>query len=158
MTVSFPPDSVNPLYVINALLNYRGALYEGDVFTVLSTSSYIVRSFELTLADGVIDCTYEYALETGFTTRLWDLDQRLRLDLRRGQLLLFDVKSKVSPYAGDQKYLTGVAQRGHVAFYIGCCVADPTSIELIPNFLQDDVLTGPSLVRGPGESREVAVN
>jgi hypothetical protein len=46
------------------------------------------------------------------------------------------VKSTVGQESGDQKYVTTVAQRRHVAFYIGINAADPTFVDVIPNYDQ----------------------
>ena len=144
-----------PLSAIEPLLSNRGALYEGDVFSVLYKSPFVVRSFEFAIADGAIDCTSSFPPGTSFADRFWDIDQRLRVEptMTRSKLLLFDVKSKISRYAGEQIYNSTTNQRHQVAFYIGICAADPSFIELIPNFYQNPFSTS-----SPQDDREVAVN
>jgi hypothetical protein len=136
--LSLPSAAVSSLDALDKLIfNNRGALYEGDIFSILKRSASVVRSFEFARADGAIDCSAEFPPETNFADRFWAMDQRLRVDPTSTKLLLFDVKSKVSQYAGDQIYSTTVGQRRHVAFYIGICAADPSFIELFPNYHQE---------------------
>lgn len=54
--ISFPPQSVRPLEVVDVLIKFRGALFEGDVFSVLWHLPFVIRSFEFALADGALDC------------------------------------------------------------------------------------------------------
>ncbi|KAG9521367.1 hypothetical protein KCV07_g3780, partial [Aureobasidium melanogenum] len=110
----------------------RSAVAEGDVFAVLAHSPSVVRSFEFGLADGAIDCTHSYDVKSSYAYRLWKLDQGSRMPNTTSAILLFDVKSAVV----DQCYIATNAQRKHVAFYIGICAADPTFVELIPNYGQ----------------------
>ena len=92
--VPFPLQSVKPLESINVLLNTRGALYEGDIFSVLWRLPFVIRSFEFALADGALDCGNECAPDTSYADRIWTGEQRRMGALRR--LLLFDVKSKAA--------------------------------------------------------------
>lgn len=134
---AWPSSAVNSMNVLDRLvLQNRGAVYEGDVFSILQASPFIVRSFEFAQADGAIDCSNQFSPETNFADRFWETDQRLRLVPSSTELLLFDVKSKVSQYAGDQIYSTSIGQRRHVAFYIGICAADPSFVEIFPNYHQ----------------------
>lgn len=134
------------------ILNNRGARYEGDIFSVLWQSPYILRSWEFALADGAIDCNQHFELGTSFVDRLWKTKSHFQSGASK--LLLFDVKSKVSREAGDQIYNTSARQQNAVAFYIGICAADTSFVELIPNIYQNN---GDG-TEGPSENRELAVN
>jgi len=46
---------LTPLSIRNS-----GARLEGDVFSILKQSPFVVRSFEFALADGAIDCTQSF--------------------------------------------------------------------------------------------------
>ena len=95
-----------------------------------------------------------------FAERYWDLYNR-RYDTEASELLLFDVKSTVAECAGDQVYLTSIGQRRHVAFYLCVNGADPTFVEIIPNYHQDAKAleaADPLSMHGGEASREVAVN
>ena len=133
---------------------YQGAYYEGDVFSVLAHSCFILRSFEFATADGANDCNGRFDGRQGYADRFWATYQALREMPGSKKLLLFDVKAKMSQYAGDQVYLTTLHQRNEVAFYIGICAANPSFVELVPNVYQG--LTGPSV--SAELDREVAVN
>ena len=153
----FPSSEAKPLEALDTLiLNNRGALYEGDIFSILKQSPFVVRSFEFALADGALNCAGEVTPEVSFADRFWDVDQSLRQNPMSTKLLLFDVKSKVSQHAGDQTYITTIGQRRRVAFYIGICAADPSFVDLIPNFHQE--APSASAVSNEEDDREVAVN
>lgn len=150
--------TTKPGETLNTLLHNRGALYEGEIFIALEhlfsdfvQLSFVVRSFEFGLADGALDCAQDFKSETSFVDRFFTIDQRLPSE--KTSLVLFDIKSKVSGNAGDQIYSTTLKQRQQVAFYVCICAADPTYVELIPNFYQ-------GLPIGPDEdaSREISVN
>ncbi|GAB7356119.1 hypothetical protein MBLNU459_g6719t1 [Dothideomycetes sp. NU459] len=115
----------------------RSAVYEGDVFSVLSHSPYIVRSSEFALGDGVIDCTRSYPHNMSFADRFWDLDQRQVVEEMASELLLFDIKSSIGDAAGAQSYMANTNQQQETAFFLGICAADTSYVELIPNFAQD---------------------
>jgi len=155
---SWPPSAVNSLDALDRLvLSNRGALYEGDIFSILKRSLFVIRSFEFALADGAIDCSGGCSPDTSFADRFWDVDQELLLNPTSKKLVLFDVKSKVSQSAGDQIYSTTVGQRHHVAFYIGICAADLSFVELFPNYHQKHsaAVTADAL---DTDSRHVGVN
>lgn len=118
------------------ILRNRGALYEGDVFSILQGSPYIIRSFEFAPADGCIDCAREFDPTTSFADRLWESQQADPSTGGASELVLFDVKSKVSEVAGDQVYLASRQQHSLMAFFIGICAADTTFVEVLPNFSQ----------------------
>lgn len=138
----------------------RGAIYEGDVFSVLRTSPFVIRSFEFALADGAIDCTYSYKPSLSYADRYWSMYSR-RYDSEASTLLLFDVKSTIAEDSGDQVYITTVGQRRHVAFYIGINAADPTFVEVVPNYHQNALAVTQldnAYTKGPAATRDVAVN
>ncbi|KAH0353181.1 hypothetical protein KCU81_g1792, partial [Aureobasidium melanogenum] len=142
---------------MEALMSGSGSRYEGDIFAVLQHSPYIMRAFEGALADGAVDCTNRFDENLTFADRHWRIKQRQKdPDAQRSasDLLAFDVKSKVSPFAGDQIYITTKRQRRCVAFYIGICAADPSFVELHPNYHQQD----PSAPPTSSDDGEVAVN
>lgn len=162
---SAPPPSTSshtgflqPLEALNIILRSRGARYEGDVFSVLWQSPYILRSWEFALVDGAIDCNEEFKLGTSFVDRLAQVKSRFLPESRK--LVRFDIKSKISQEAGDQIYNTSTHQQSAVAFYIGLCAADTSFVELIPNFHQHKEGT-PALGYDPEEvleNRQGAVN
>lgn len=119
------------------ILQCRGASYEGDAFSILKRSPYTVRSFEFGLADGAVDCNRSYEINTPFADRFWDVHERRWLPDEVSELVLFEVKSTAGSAACDQVYITSFCQRRHVAFYIGINAADPTYVELIPNYYQE---------------------
>ncbi|GAB7364322.1 hypothetical protein MBLNU230_g4866t1 [Neophaeotheca triangularis] len=116
------------------ILQCHGASYEADVFSLLKHSSFVVRAFEFGLADGALDCSNSYQDGESYASRFYDLHNRRHTDA--SELLLFDVKSSVGERAGDQRYITPVCQRQHVAFYIGMNSADTTFVDIIPNYYQ----------------------
>ncbi|KAG9526325.1 hypothetical protein KCV07_g856, partial [Aureobasidium melanogenum] len=142
---------------MEAITSARGSYYEGDIFAVLQKSPYVMRSFEFALADGAVDCTHRFDQSLSYAARHWQVKQRqqdLNPQQRPSDLLAFDVKSKISPVAGDQVYITTTQQRRCVAFYIGICAADPLFVELYPNYHQEqDAVTSMG-----DEKTEVAVN
>ena len=123
-----------------------GAAYEADIFSILRGSPSIIRSFEFALADGAIDCTVEYPDEMNYAERFCDVTQHLRVGLEsRGELeselrslVLFDIKSTVAEEAQHQAYIITRAQRRRVAFTIGIAAADPTFVDVIPNYAQEE--------------------
>lgn len=116
------------------IFSARGAFYEGDIFSVIRDSPYAIESFEFARADGAIDCSREYAPSTTYADRFWRVYTH-RYE-QPSKLLLFDIKSTTGQEAGAQRYITNLQQRLHVAFYIGVNAADPTWVEVIPNYLQ----------------------
>ncbi|KAK1071482.1 hypothetical protein LTR74_003360 [Friedmanniomyces endolithicus] len=112
----------------------RGALQEGDVFSILNYSRSVIRSCEFALADGAVDCTRTYGPGESFASRYWKLTSLAPGEWR--DLLLFDVKSAAGAGAGLQGYTTSPIQRRRVAFYIGICAANPAFVEFIPNYYQ----------------------
>lgn len=126
------------LEILNkVLLRNRGAVYEGDIFSILACSPFVARSFEFSLADGCIDCTREFEVGVSFGDRFWEILKTSRdRSEQPSDLLFFDAKSKISGIAGDEIYLTTYAQRGFVAFFIGICAVDTQFVELIPNLHQ----------------------
>ncbi|KAK3075567.1 hypothetical protein LTR53_001005 [Teratosphaeriaceae sp. CCFEE 6253] len=115
---------------------HRGGLFEGDIFSVLRASPYVIRSFEGALADGAVDCTRSH-LQTDdsmYAHRFWKV-QSLEPP-QWPKLLLFDAKSTISNTAGHQTYVTSKQQRAHVAFYLGISAANTGFVELVPNYYQ----------------------
>lgn len=71
MSVFFSSSSIKPLEALNKLiLTNRGALYEGDIFSVLKYSLYVVRLFKFTLADRALNCISEFYFDISFVDRL----------------------------------------------------------------------------------------
>lgn len=158
MTHIIQPLTTKPGESLATLLSNRGALYEGEIFlalehlfSVFSESSFVVRSFEFSLADGALDCAQDFDSGTSFVDRFFTIDQRLPSE--ETTLVLFDIKGKVSLKAGDHIYSTTLKQRRQVAFYICICAADPTYVELIPNLYQ-----GLPISSDEDASREIFVN
>ncbi|GAB7349839.1 hypothetical protein MBLNU459_g0543t1 [Dothideomycetes sp. NU459] len=140
----------------------RSAVYEGDVFSILSHSPYIVRSSEFALADGVVDCTYSYGQLSSYADRFWDLDQRQVVKEMASDLLLFDVKSTIADVAGVQSFLTNADQQQQIAFFISICAKDTSFVELVPNFAQDGSTVFQenafaAIVRGPARYNRIQV-
>ena len=133
---TFFPQSLESLDV---LLNNRGALFEGNIFSALWHLPFVVRSFEFALVDGTLDCNNDFT-GASYADRLWEVNQRSRREAVSGttpnKLLHFDVKSSTAQDAGKLYYITTSQQQRHVAFFIGTCAADPSFVELIPNFQQ----------------------
>ena len=130
---SAPSSHIGSLECLEtSILNNRGARYEGDIFSTLQHSPYALRSWEFALADGAIYCNGSFDWGASFAGRFSGIEQA------EGEvdLLLFDVKSKISQEAGDQIYATTTRQEQDVAFYIGVCAADTSFVELIPNIYQ----------------------
>ncbi|KAK3703977.1 hypothetical protein LTR37_014080 [Vermiconidia calcicola] len=140
------------------ILQCRGASYEGDVFSALRRSRFVVRSFEFALADGAIDCTRTHT-DRSYAERFWTLHDQRYLD--PSQLLLFDVKSTIGDKAGDQVYVGNLVQRRHVAFHVGISAAEPTFVDLIPNYEQvEDALSemGTQYTADAAGQQEVSIN
>lgn len=134
----------------------RGAVFEGDVFSVLRHCPFIVRAFEFALADGAINCTCGYSPTMTYAERVWELSQTQLLN--ESQLLLFDVKSNIGQNAEKQIYFTNSRQRRDVAFYIGVCAADPSFVELIPNLHQETLAYTNAPFSESEENRKFAIN
>lgn len=126
------PPYNKPLEAIEPLITNVGARGEGDVFSVLLHSPFIIRAFEFSLADGAIDCRHEHEPDTSFADRFWNVDQRRYCPEIPNELVLFDIKSSHA----DHSYLTTLAQRREVAFYICISFRDTSWVELIPNLHQ----------------------
>ncbi|KAG9693647.1 hypothetical protein KCU95_g3200, partial [Aureobasidium melanogenum] len=125
------PDILKPLEPI--FYHNRPAILEGDVFSVLRQSPYVVRSFEFGLADGAVDCSQSYDTASSFADRFWELDHSMRDPVTPHDILLFDIKGSVF----DQRLMSNVAQGKNIAFYIGVSMTDSSFVELIPNYNQD---------------------
>ena len=149
-----PPDTIRSWESLDLILNTRGAVLEGDIFTVLAPLPYVVRSFEFAVADGALDCDHGFPPHATYADRFWAVDQE-QLPTIPKNLLLFNVKSTNCQLAGDQYYITTIRQRREVAFYIGICVVDPSFVELIPNLYQG---RPGSTARSQPDGDEVAVN
>lgn len=50
--------------------NSIGALYEGDIFSVLKSSLFVIRFFKLFEADSAIDCLNKYSSTMSFANCL----------------------------------------------------------------------------------------
>ena len=91
--------TLHPLEVLEpSLMRNRGAGFEGDIFSILRHSPYIVRSAEFALVDGAIDCTRQYAHEEGYAARLWVAQHLPPPD--QSDLLLWDAKSSAADDVG----------------------------------------------------------
>ncbi|KAK1814602.1 hypothetical protein LTR12_010988 [Friedmanniomyces endolithicus] len=114
---------------------HHGFLYEGDIFSVISHSPFAVRSSELALVDGAVDCTRSYDCHTSFADRFWRVQSFGPQEW--SDLLLFDVKSSLSAEAGAQRYVGPALQQRKVAFHLAVCAGNPAFVALIPNYSQD---------------------
>ncbi|THW06077.1 hypothetical protein D6D25_08138 [Aureobasidium pullulans] len=132
----------------------HGARFEGDLFSALRHSPYVVRSFEFALVDGAVALDNTFDANSNYADRFWRIDQQQRNpDLRtENEMLYFDGKSSSSAVAEGQVFLTTIKQRRLVAFYVCICANDPRFVELIPNRYQG--------LETPGrlETDEVIVN
>ena len=129
-----PGNNVLLKALFKSIVHNRGAVFEGDVFSVLRRSPSIVRAFEFAPADGAIDCTREYDEGSNFADRFWILNQNQRVETQPSVLVLFDVKSSITHDPRHQKYQTFTSdQYRDVAFWIGISAADPGLVEVIPN-------------------------
>jgi hypothetical protein len=141
------------------LLRNRSAVAEGDVFSILSRSPFVIRSFEFALVDGAVDCTNTHRIGSSFADRLWATEQASLLPDVTSELLLFDVKSS---FNFGHRYVSSVFQKRRVAFYICISSADPSFIELIPNYNQaeeaQDSETSESVTMGGEENRKITIN
>lgn len=125
--------SKEPLEHVAPIINNSiGALFEGDVFSVLRHSPYTIRSFEFALTDGAIDCSYEYHPSTSFADRLLDVDDRSFNPTLASVLATFDVKAT----GADSAVLTSGAQQRSVAAYVCIEAGNPAFVTLVPNVLQ----------------------
>lgn len=152
------------------IIGNRGSALEADVFSILRHSPYVVRSFEFAVADGAIVCTedFEFLPADSFAERFHKVADTVPellnlIDPAKPttphRLVPFDVKSTVSRFAGQQLFHTTLAQRRHVAFYIGICAADPSYVEVIPNPRQMDAADDFNAEEDPDpEDRQMAVN
>ncbi|THW33509.1 hypothetical protein D6D21_09968 [Aureobasidium pullulans] len=111
----------------------RSSVAEGDIFSVLAHSPFVIRAFEFGLADGALSCSSSFDTNSSYAERFWEFDQRSRMPECSDEVLLFDGKGAIF----HQEHVTSMAQLKHVAFYIGLCTADPRFVELIPNYLQN---------------------
>lgn len=59
----------NFLSIFDLVLRYRGALFEGDVFSILRSSPYVTRTPKFVLANGAIDCLRSYGLNDSYVER-----------------------------------------------------------------------------------------
>ncbi|EGP82113.1 uncharacterized protein MYCGRDRAFT_97852 [Zymoseptoria tritici IPO323] len=123
-----------PLRILEPLiLRHLGAILEGDIFSILASSPFIIRSSEFALSDGALDCTRSYGTTTSFAERFWSLVSHRPTDL--SEIVLFDAKSS-SVVDGDRIFYTSLGQRHGVGFYVCICGTDPDFVELIPNYQQ----------------------
>ena len=129
---------LEPLELIGRrIFQSRGILYEGDIFSILLHSPFVIRAFEFALADFAIDCTRTYDKAQSFAQRFWTVYQHGSPKPGSSDLLLAEVKCSVAGAAGSQAYITTRAQRRRVAFYIGINAADPSFVDVIPNYDQE---------------------
>lgn len=138
----------------------RGALYEGDIFSILLGSPFVIRSFEFGLADGALNCSRGYATTLSYADRFWEIYDQRYPESTAEELCLFDVKSTIANQAGEQLYFATRRQRRHVAFFIGIMAANPGFVELIPNFHQDREADANvfDACGNPSDAKEVAIN
>ncbi|SMY30381.1 unnamed protein product [Zymoseptoria tritici ST99CH_1A5] len=123
-----------PLRILEPLiLRHLGAILEGDIFSILASSPFIIRSSEFALSDGALDCTRSYGTTTSFAERFWSLVSHRPTDL--SEIVLFDAKSS-SVVDGDRIFYTSLGQRHGVGFHVCICGTDPDFVELIPNYQQ----------------------
>ncbi|THX26721.1 hypothetical protein D6D10_09645 [Aureobasidium pullulans] len=128
------PTPARDLMSIRNPVNH-GARFEGDLFSALRHSPYVVRSFEFALVDGAVALDNTFDANSNYADRFWRIDQQQRNpDLRtENEMLYFDGKSSSSAVAEGQVFLTTIKQRRLVAFYVCICANDPRFVELIPN-------------------------
>jgi hypothetical protein len=145
--------------IAQRIFQAKGAIFEGDVFSILLYCLYTVRAFEFGTVDGGMVLRGQFEKGSDYARRLWEiLSSEQEEDI---ELLLFDIKSTVAGEAGSQAYITPIHQRRIVAFYIGVCAANATFVDLIPNFLQEaEALESKSPTDKPQgrAEKEVAVN
>lgn len=129
------PLMSEPLRVLDSVIKRScGARFEADVFSLLRSSAFVARCFEFSGGDGVVDCTSQYDVSLNWAQRHLLLSDQEGLERR---VLLFDVKSSAAVAAGQQQFESFFLQRAIVAFYVCVCAADPSWVEVIPNYGQD---------------------
>ena len=137
------------------LLRNRSCVAEGDLFSILFRSPYVIRAFEFALADGAVSCKYSHDPHSSFADRLWATEQASRLSETADELLLFDMKASFNFL---HHYVSSLFQRRRSAFYICISSADPNFAELIPNYHQTVDFESDPGVMGGDENRKVSVN
>lgn len=151
------PTMSTILRFLQALLfGCQGYLLEGNLFAVLLSSTFIVRSFEFALADGAVDCTNEFDSSRSYAHRLWTLisqDPSVA-----SQLLLFDMKSSCDDGEGAQRFKTSVGQQNRVAFFLCICAADPRFVDLMPNMSQNAEALKPGSELPVNEQDQVTID
>ncbi|GIZ40155.1 hypothetical protein CKM354_000350700 [Cercospora kikuchii] len=110
------------------------ALWEGDIFSVLLQSPFMIRAFEFGAADGGLDCSTRYPETDSYAERWATFVERP--PGRGHKVVLFDVKSTVAAEAGRQRYFTFPLQYALAAFYICVAAGDPVYIDVVPNYSQ----------------------
>jgi hypothetical protein len=139
-------------------LRNSGAVHEGDVFSILTKSPFAVRSGEFALVDGALDCTRTHDPASSWATRYWEVDDWAANPFVASDLAAFEVKSCAVGVAGGQSYITTIAQRRRAAFYITRLTADPTWVELIPNYQQDEWSFDPEAAELEADANEHILN
>ncbi|KAF2444541.1 hypothetical protein P171DRAFT_334392, partial [Karstenula rhodostoma CBS 690.94] len=111
-----------------------GAVCEGDVFSILFSLEYVLRSFEFARVDGALCLDPpNHAPGATYADRFLSLWDHLSLFPRSQRLVRFDVKSTTGLEAGSQNCKTRLGQHQNTAFYLVSCASDPSFVSLIPN-------------------------
>lgn len=140
------------------LFRNSGSIHEGDVFSILASSPFVVRSGEFALMDGALDCTSRHESDSSYASRYWEVNDRAADPSEAGDLAGFEVKSCAFGEAGKQIYITTIAQRRRAAFYIAKLATDPNWVELIPNYQQDAESLDPESANLEAETAEHIIN
>lgn len=117
----------------NLISDGRGAIREGDAFSVLKHSPFALRGYEFSLCDGAIDCKNRYDTEMSYADRFWKLECQLQRDPGSANLGLLEIKSSTQT---DHPYPTSVAQLHRVVAYVLLRSADASWVDFVPNFFQ----------------------
>lgn len=137
------------------IFSNRGALFEGNAFSILKHSPFIVRSFEHSPADGAIDCREAYDKASSYADRFHDLETRVAEGETPIDLALIDIKGSMKL---EEQHLALLGQRRRVAAFICIGAGNPAWVDFIPNMFQDPkAAKNPSLDFTEEEKRYVAV-
>lgn len=134
------------------------ATVEGDIFSILRRSSIVLRSAEFATVDGGIDCTHRFAPGSSYAMRYWQYSDRSLHPETSSDVIPLDVKGSVAGCAGDQVYITTLAQKRRVAVYITKDAADDRFVNVIPNYFQDATALRGNVEIQEWERQEYSVN
>lgn len=138
-----------------SLISNRGALFEGNAFSILRHSPFVVRSFEHSLADGAIDCRGAYEKASSYADRFHELENRVTENEIPVELALIDIKGSMKL---EEQHVALLGQRRRVAAFICMGAGDPAWVDFIPNMFQEPkTAKHPSLDFTEEENRYVAV-